>query len=149
MEHDRPVLWKCLHPAKSSVHTRRHHGGSRCCMHGIYDSTIEDTSLEKVRCCLRIQLSITHHHHHCISPAYFRPNWTDHGLHLRGNSLYRHHADSSQLLAHLRDDTESATDHQQSQYSLRRYGGVDVDRIQLQLEFELGYSYHSRTPLIS
>lgn len=149
MEHDRPVLRKRIHPAKSSVHTRRNHGGSCRCMHSIHDPTVENASLEEIRRGLRVQLSITHYRHHCISPAYFQPKCTDHGLHLRGNSLYRYHANSSQLLAHLRDDTELATNHQQPEHALRRYGGVDVDGIQLQLEFELRYPHHGRTPLIS
>lgn len=145
METDRSILWKRIHPAKSGVYTRRHHGGSRCCMRGVHDSTIEDASLEKIRRRLRVQFSTTHYHHHRIPSACFPPNWIDHGLHLPGNHLCRPHTDPSQLLTHLRDNTELATDHQQPKHTLRCYGRIDTDRI----EFELGHSYHRRTTLIS
>lgn len=145
METDWSILWKCIHPTKSSVYTRRHHGGSRCCMHGIHDPAIEDTSLEEIRRRLRVQLSITHYHHHRISSACFPPNRIDHELHLPGNHLYRPHTNSGQLLTHLRDNTKLAADHQQPQHTLRCYGRIDTDRV----KFELGHSYHGRTTLIS
>lgn len=145
METNWSILWECVHPTKSSVYTRRHHGGSRCCVHGIYDPTIEDASLEEIRCCLRVQLSTADYYHHRISSASFPPNWIDHRLHLPGNHLYRPHTDSSQLLTHLRNNTEPATDHQQPKHTLRRYGRVNTDRI----EFKFGHSYHGRTTLIS
>jgi len=144
METNWPILWKCIHPTKSSVYTRRHHGSSCCCMHGIHDSAIENTSLEEIRRCFRVQLSVANYHHHRISSARFPPHWIDHGLHLPGNHLYRPHTNSSQLLTHLRDNTELATDHQQPKYTLRRYGRIDTNRI----EFELGHSYHGRTTLV-
>ena len=145
METNWSILWECVHPTKSSVYTRRHHGGSRCCVHGIYDPTIEDASLEEIRCCLRVQLSTADYYHHRMSSASFPPNWIDHRLHLPGNHLYRPHTDSSQLLTHLRNNTEPATDHQQPKHTLRRYGRVNTDRI----EFKFGHSYHGRTTLIS
>lgn len=145
METNRSILWKCLHPTKSSVYTRRHHGGSRCCMHGIHDPAIEDAGLEEIRCCLCVQLSFANHHHHSISSASFPPNRIDHRLHLPGNHLHRPNTNSSQLLTHLRDNTELATDHQQSKHTLRCYGRVDTDRI----KFELGHSYNGRTTIIS
>ena len=114
-------------------------------MHGIHDSATEDASLEEIRRCIRIQLSLANYHHHCIPPASISPNGTDNGLHLSGNHIYCPHADSSQLFTHLRDNTEPATDHQQLKHTLRRYGRIDLDRI----KFELRYTYHGRTTLIS
>lgn len=145
-------MWQCVHPTKSRVHIRRHTGSSCRCMHSVHDPTIEDARLEKIRRSLRLQLPLTHHRHHRIPHAHVRPSQPDHKLYLDGVSLYRPHADPSQLLPRIRYYTESATNHQQSKYTLWRHGRIDINRIQLQLEFErigpeLRQSYYDRPAL--
>ena len=105
-------------------------------MYSVHDSTSEDIGLEKVCRRIRVQLPTTYHRYHCISVAHFPPQRLHHGLHLPGIPLYRPHSDSSQLFAHLRDHTKPETDHQQSEHTLRCYGRIDIDGIQLQFEFE-------------
>lgn len=119
------------------MHNRRHPGSSCCRLHAIHGPTLKDTSFEKVRRGVRIQLPVTHHHPHCIPSAHFPPGWSYYGLHLLGVPVYHHHADPSQLLAHIRYYTKLTTDYQQSQHTLWRHGRVNTNRLQLQLKLDL------------
>lgn len=139
----RPTVSSCVHSTQSSMRYRRHSRGCLGGLHLLAHSSIEDITFQQIHGGVCLQLPATTNHHHRLPPSLLQLQQPDNQLHLLRKSLRHPHADPSQLFINIRHYPEPSSHHQQSQYPLRRHGGIDHHRLQLQLQFRIHVSISS------